>query len=184
WHGSADSAVDISPAGFTFSTATGISANIVVGCGKGAPTGNSNHALLWATNTGTYVDLNPVGMDPVASFALGAWGNSQVGNWERRGESHAALWNGTAESMVDLNPHGITNCSADAVAGDIQVGYCRVARSGGPEARLWHGAADSIIDLHASASVLIPSALWSSAHGVDLYGNVVGNVVDNQYNAH
>lgn len=61
WSGSAASAVDLNPAGFTQSFAYGVSGGQQIGWGSGAATGDVAHALLWSGTAASAVDLNPSG---------------------------------------------------------------------------------------------------------------------------
>jgi hypothetical protein len=100
WFGTAASAVDLGPAGFTASNADGIDAGGTQEVGSGTPTGDASnvaHALLWYNTASSAVDLNPAGA--TNSFALATNGSFQVGS----ADGDATLWYGTADSAVDLN---------------------------------------------------------------------------------
>src|SRR5438445_377774 len=97
-------AIDLTPPGFFYSHADGISGSggQQVGQGHGAPTGGHLHALLWS-GTPAAVDLNPLGFDSSQAFGISA--GQQVGfglGPATGGTYHALLWSGTP-AAVDLN---------------------------------------------------------------------------------
>src|SRR5207244_4589397 len=74
FHGSAASAIDLTPAGFISSHAGATDGVRQVGDGG---IGNIAHALLWSGSAESYVDLHPAGA--TSSVGWGIFGNSQVG---------------------------------------------------------------------------------------------------------
>src|SRR5205807_616238 len=100
WSGSAASAVDLSPAGFTESFATSVSGSQQVGYGAG--TSNQNNAFLWTGSAASAVNLNPSWTGQ--SVALGTNGAKQVGfaNGPSGLTQDAVVWSGSAASAVDL----------------------------------------------------------------------------------
>jgi hypothetical protein len=58
WSGSADSAVDLNPAGFAYSYANEVRDGKQVGYGSGTSTGGNSHALLWSGSAASAVDLH------------------------------------------------------------------------------------------------------------------------------
>jgi hypothetical protein len=101
WSGTAASAVDLNPSGFTYSYAYGISGGQQVGYGSPhSVTGEYDHALLWSGTADSVVDLHPSGF--THSYAYGTSGSQQVGNGWNGTVNHALLWSGTAGSVVDL----------------------------------------------------------------------------------
>jgi hypothetical protein len=182
WHGTAASAVDLSPTNLT-----GITSSLIyatdgpqqVGQGKGTGTGNTWHAMLWSGTANSAVDLGAsIGID---SFAFAVRGNQQVG-WDTVGNSSGALlWKGTAQSVVSLTPTNLGSVnSAQALDtnGIQQVGlYGFLDGFTGMNvghAVVWSGTADSAVDLH---SFLPASGIWSnSAAGtIDASGIIYGN---------
>ncbi len=149
WNGTAASAVDLNPAGYTSSFAYGASGTTQVGYGYGT-TGNNNHALLWNGTAASAVDLNPAGY--TYSLAYGASGTKQVGYGDSTAtgnNDHALLWSGTAASFVDLNPAGYTSSAALGASGTTQVGYgFGTATGNNTHALLWNGTAASAVDLN------------------------------------
>ena len=77
WSGTAESAVNLNPSGFSNSVARGISGTQQAGYGCGTATGNQYHALLWSGTAESVVDLNPSVLSE--SYAYGANGTQQVG---------------------------------------------------------------------------------------------------------
>jgi hypothetical protein len=95
--------VDLNPAGYTFSTATGVSDGRQVGWGYGPATGGNSHALLWSGSASSAVDLNPSGL--TGSWLYATAGGQQVGYGygpATGNGDHAFVWSGTADSAVDL----------------------------------------------------------------------------------
>jgi hypothetical protein len=106
WTGTAESMVDLHPAGFDFSSAVAVSGSVQVGHGSTITTTNNYHALLWRGTAESVVDLHPPGFD--FSAAEGVSESGQVGYGKGTatdGRIHALLWRGTAESVVDLHPY-------------------------------------------------------------------------------
>jgi hypothetical protein len=114
WTGSAASAVDLHPPGYSSSYAYGVSGGQQVGEGT---VGGLRHALLWTGSAQSVVDLHPKGFRETVAVAVAAgW---QVG-WgvADDGSRHALLWNGTADSVVDLHlvlPAGFTASEAAGI---------------------------------------------------------------------
>jgi probable HAF family extracellular repeat protein len=183
WTGSAASAVDLHPAGFTGSWAYGVAGGQQVGYG-GANYYISKkvgyvarvHALLWTGSAASVVDLHPAGF--VNSWALGVGGGQQVGyGVGSDGTPHALLWTGNAASAVDLHPAGFAASRAKAVSNGQQVGN-GVCPDGTQHALVWKGTAAGVVDLHT----FLPTGFTSSvATGIDAAGNIVGYAWNSSY---
>jgi uncharacterized membrane protein len=159
WNGTAGSFVDLNPAGFSASLATGVSNNKQAGYGL---TGNAAHALLWSGTAASVVDLHPVGFTD--SLATDLSGSNQVGYG--RGASsaqHALMWTGTATSVVDLHPPGFSESFAYATSGANQVGYGRSSVFLADRALLWSGTATSRVSLHPTG--------FDRSYAFDVWGN-------------
>jgi hypothetical protein len=149
WTGTADSWVDLSPAGATLSYATGAAGGQQVGyaqMGIGGPI----HGGLWTGTAASWVDLTPAGSP--STLVTGVSAGQQVGYVEIVGANgsptHAYMWTGTAASGVDLSPTGMTESGILGTGGYYQVGFASVG-SGPSHASLWTGStAASWIDLH------------------------------------
>jgi len=136
--------VDLTPSGFTSTSAAGISGTSIVGYGWG----NNTHALLWDLISGSYIDLHPTGF--LGSEAEAISGNIEVGSVGISGQftSHACMWQGTVGSFVDLHPSVFFISVAHGVSSDTQVGYgAASAGNANLHALLWHGTAASAVDL-------------------------------------
>jgi len=139
WHGSAASAVDLTPSTVTSAYITGLGFKSEVGCGF--PVGYTvTHALLWHGTAKSAVDLHPAGFTD--SCARGVSGNVQVG-YGHTGANvfHALLWQGSASSAVDLQqflPSSFTTSQAYAIdkAGAI-LGSAFSTATGSWHAVLW-----------------------------------------------
>jgi hypothetical protein len=104
WHGSADSAIDLHPAGFDSSQATGVWGETQVGSGVLDTSTNAvGHALLWRGSAESVVDLHPPGYHSSGAAAVAR--NFQIGGGVLAdgGVPVPLVWNGTAQSAVDLN---------------------------------------------------------------------------------
>jgi len=155
WSGTPESVLDLTPSGFNWAEAWGVSGGQQVGRGTGSATGGADHALLWSGTPGSLVDLHPSGF--VTSEAIGVSGGKQVGAGFFSGpglRGHALMWSGSAGTVVDLNPDipGIYS-SASGISGDQQVGSCwgiygDTAGHINMHAFLWSGTAESALDLH------------------------------------
>jgi hypothetical protein len=123
WHGTANSAKDLTPSTLSSAYVTGLGTKIQVGCGT--PVGVSVlHALLWHGKAKKMTDLHPVGFTD--SCARAAHGTIEVGygHITSSGALHALLWQGSAQSAVDLHqylPGTFTSSEAYAIDanGDI-----------------------------------------------------------------
>jgi hypothetical protein len=153
WNGTAESAIELTPAGYYSSAAFGICGSQQVGSGmKG---GHESHALLWFGSADKYVDLTPGGFRIAEARATN--GAQQVGWGVTLADSqqstvwhdHALLWSGTAASAVDLHPSNYVYSRAFGIGGSQQVGYA-VISSYGTHAMLWSGTAESAVDLNPS----------------------------------
>ena len=146
WSGTADSAVDLSPAGFTNTFAYGVGDDQQVGFGNPIAASTTFHALLWTGTAASAVDLNPTDLPGITySRANATDGTQQVGFGAPTPEgpnNHALLWSGTAGSAVDLNPAGVLDSIASGICGIQEVG------SAGGQAYLWYGTAASAVDLN------------------------------------
>jgi hypothetical protein len=162
WSGSASSAVDLNPFGFTYSEIAGISGTQQVGQGRGPATNNQDHALLWMGSAGSFVDLNPIGYN--YSDATATSGDQQVGvgfGPSTGNATHALLWKGSAASVVDLNPPGYQT-DARGVSNGQQVGFGSTG-AGQNYALLWTGSAASVIDLNPPG--FTQSLAWAVSNG-------------------
>jgi hypothetical protein len=178
WTGTAASAVDLSPAGTTFSEAWGVGGGQQVGFDEvPTETGRTSNAILWTGTAASAVDLNPNGI--ISSVAYGTNGTQQVGSgYDAGGNSHALMWSGTAASAVDLNPidlPGITNSVAYGTNRTEQVGYGESSPNSTTDivALAWTGSAASAVDLQS----LLPiddTWIYSIANTVDSSGNIYG----------
>lgn len=151
WSGTAASAIDLTPAAFTDS-----SAYAVFGGRQGGVVSNGNgpvQAALWSGSPGSFQSLNPSGFavsDIVAMDAV-----HQVGSASVTGETnHAFLWSGSASTGVDLAPVGFGNSGASGLSGNQVVGAGVSAIVNQQHALLWAaGTASSAVDLNPMGSV-------------------------------
>jgi hypothetical protein len=204
WNGSAATATNLNPVGFTSTMATGTNGTQQVGHGVGPATAtittipngtftvDEEHALLWNGSASSYVDLNPAGF-VVGSDALAISGNQEVGYGAPPGtyegdtlggsDFHALVWNGSAASYADLNPAGFIASEATGTNGSQQIGiaYATAISSTSSEAFLWDGSAASAVNLQS----MLPASdtwAWSYPLGIDPAGNVFGYAVDSSGN--
>ncbi len=103
WTGTAASAVDLTPAGFTSCVANGVANGRQVGWGKGPDTQDNYHALLWSGSADSVVDLHQFVPDTFTSSYASAINASGViagyvvvyvdnGTGQLRPKVHAGLW--------------------------------------------------------------------------------------------
>ncbi len=144
WRGTPQSAVDLNPAGVSFSVALGCGGSQQVGVAhSGEPL---EVAVYWTGTADSAVNLHPSGF--LASRALATDGRKQVGSGLAAVRvTHALLWSGTAKSMIDLHPAGWENSYATGIDGKAQVGYADTMGKSG-HAMLWFSTAKNVIDLH------------------------------------
>jgi PEP-CTERM motif len=140
WNGTANSAVDLAPAGFTNSTAYGTDGVHQVGSANGPTTGNLDHAMLWSGTAASAIDLNPTNLSGfVKSYAVDTNGTYEVGYaYLSNNLAQAMLWSGTANSAVDLESLLPGAIQAQALTIDGQGNIFGVASySGGSYAVEW-----------------------------------------------
>lgn len=205
WNGSAATATNLNPAGFTSTLASGTNGTQQVGRGSGTATATTitvpqgtftvdeTHALLWNGSASSYVDLNPSGF-VVGSAAMAISGNQEVGYGAPPGTNlndnlggsnyHALVWNGTAATYSDLNPTGFLISEALGTNGSQQIGIGYVTDTNvydTEQALLWNGSAASVVNLQ---SVLPTSDTWAWSYplSIDSSGNVFGYAVDSSDN--
>jgi hypothetical protein len=157
WVDGSSVAIELHPAGFRYSWATGVFDNHQVGHGA---IQFLSHALLWNGTAESVVDLHPANF--LHSNALAVGESSQVGiAWnDSQADPHAILWHGTSESAVDLHPDNWDWSHATGVSGDKQVGWGGSYGPKGSHAILWSGSPDSFVDLNP------PGAARSWATGI------------------
>ena len=131
WAGTAASAVDLSPAGYTASEALATNGTQQGGWAYDSVTLLSQHAALWSGTAASFADLNPAGYSDSRITALTSTqqvGDGWVGKMGAVGSvRHALVWSGTADTVVDLNqflPAGYTHAVATGIdaLGNV-VGY-------------------------------------------------------------
>ncbi|HEX4488089.1 MAG TPA: PEP-CTERM sorting domain-containing protein [Terriglobales bacterium] len=149
WNNTAESFVDLHPAGFSSSMAYATSGSSQVGIAvfEGLNGEIFTHAQLWNGSAASAIDLNSAGLQN--SYTLAVSGAIQVGrgNGSATGfADHALMWTGSPTSVVDLNPSGSTRSAASAILGATVVGY-GTPNGGQQHAMLWHGTS-STVDLH------------------------------------
>jgi len=164
WRGTAASRVDLNPAQWDQSIASGVGGGRQVGwatrqviCStkKGKCPGGTRselHPFMWAGSASSAVDLTPIALGFGAGRALGTDGIQQVGYGQEVigtnafSGAFAVLWTGTANSAINLNPPDSIESQAKAVAGGQQVGFGYYPH----HALLWSGSAESVVDLHSA----------------------------------
>ncbi len=136
WHGTAASAVDLTPSTLSSAYATGLGHLSEVGCGT--PAGMSvNHALLWHGTAASMVDLHPAGF--VDSCARAAQGNVEVGYGHISGTVlHALLWRGSAKSAVDLQQYLPASTFTSSQAYAIDTGGDILGSAYSTSTHSWH----------------------------------------------
>ena len=100
WTGTAASAVDLNPIGYSASEALATNGTQQGGWAYNPLPAQSQHAALWSGNPDSFVDLNPLGYNDSRITALTATqqvGDGWVGSMGLPGSiRHALVWSGTA----------------------------------------------------------------------------------------
>ncbi|MHB0999293.1 MAG: PxKF domain-containing protein [Armatimonadota bacterium] len=167
WHGTANSWVDLHPAGAFNSFANGVSGDYQAGLvSYGTSSNNVSHAALWHGTADSFVDLHPADLW-TRSGVSDIFGDYQVGWVDNGGSgniSHAAIWRKTVDSFVDLNPAGARSSWISGTCGGyVAGGVCLEGDTVYPDGRasLCSGTADSWVDL----TPYLPDP--SNTHGPD-----------------
>jgi hypothetical protein len=170
WAGTAASAVDLHPSGYSFSSA--ITVLNGVEAGYGLTSDFKGHALLWSGTAASVIDIHPA--DFTESAAIGLGGGHVVGRGQSGDRSyHALYWDGFTPKAVDLHPAGFSNSYAVAVDATLQAGYAYLSDGITTHAMLWSGTAASAVDLQ----MLLPGAgNWSTSRALEISasGDVYG----------
>jgi hypothetical protein len=185
WTGTAESWVDLHPAGALSSGASGIGGGQQVGVAYVFDKDRGDwfeHAGFWTGTAESWVDLHPAqfGIFEI-SRAYATDGGRQVGEagWWLH-QTVASLWSGTAESWVDLHPYDFYDpgdppwdwSCAFGVCGNQVVGHII---GSGEHAMLWTVEPYSWVDLHppkarfASTSVAYDVSDGQQVGGVVFY---------------
>jgi len=131
WTGSAASAVDLNPVGYTASEALATNGTQQGGWAYNSLPVQSQHAALWSGTPDSFIDMNPAGYSDSRITALTATqqvGDGWAGPMGAAGSvRHALVWSGTPGSVVDLNqylPAGYIHAVATGIdANGNVVGY-------------------------------------------------------------
>lgn len=138
WRGTAESYVNLNPAGFRSSYAYAVRGDQIAGFGQVITTGEP-HAVMWTGPTDTFTDLHNNTL-AVRSYAYATDGEYQGGTAAFRDVGEvAALWHGSADTMINMHPswNGSPNSQINGMAPGVQVGQIGI----GPY--LWHGTPES-----------------------------------------
>ena len=170
--GQLNAAIDLNPAGFSYSEAYAVHGKEQAGYAFSSAT-NSDHAILWKGTAASAVDLTPSSLSSAYATALA--NKSVVGCGTPTGLSvtHALLWRNTAKSMVDLQPAGFSDSCARGVTAKVQIGYGHVSSGGALHALLWQGTAASAVDLQQ----YLPTSEFttSQAYAITAAGTILGS---------
>lgn len=147
WRGTAQSVVNLHPAGAHDSAATSAIPGLQGGWARFGPIGaRLYNAALWSGSAESFINLHPPGL--LESQITGMVEGQQVG-WASRpgGTSHAAMWHGSAASYIDMHPSWTTVSQILATCGSAQVGWANLGSLGGVRAGIWFGTPESFINL-------------------------------------
>lgn len=171
WEGSAESFIDLTPAGWGGGQAYGADNYFQVGQVLGL---NASAAALWSGTADSFINLSPGGVY-LGGRADAVCGGQQVGsvNHGPSNNKHACLWHGSAASFVDLHPPtGVRWSEALATDGTLQGGY-GLFEPGWSQAILWHGTAESFVNMSPPGTA---SRIRSMAAGVQAgYATFLGS---------
>lgn len=146
WQGTANSLIDLHPAGWDASYAMATDGVRQVGWRERHTGQTGQFATMWSGSAKGWVDLH----DPTYSEtnALGISGDEQVGyGFLQGGGTRAVLWHNTASSIVSLHPVGADFSWANGTDGTQQVGHAGTGAAGS-RAALWTGTAKTHVNLH------------------------------------
>ena len=99
WTGTAAICVDLNPAGFSYSAATGVDGIYQVGYGSGTGTDNNDHALIWTGTAASCQDLHgnlPAGYSSSEANAVDVNADGKI--WvvgsadDSSGNEYAVMW--------------------------------------------------------------------------------------------
>jgi hypothetical protein len=172
WTGSAASAIDLHPAGYTSSQARATNGVQQAGFGwvNNAAQIPRRHALVWSGSAASVVDLNqfmPLGFTDAAATGIDAAGN--VVGWAVKGSAngtastHAVMW--TPSEAAPNFSQGVGLSQSSVVAGDsvqVNVTLSQPAPAGGALVTLTSNNAAASVP----ASVLVPAGLTSASFNV------------------
>jgi hypothetical protein len=172
WAGTAESRIDLHPAGNYYSLALALDASQQVGYTIPSVAG-PQRAALWTGSEASYVNLHPPGrLDSEATACAGGL----QGGWYRQNSAfgeHAAIWSGTAQSMIDLNPAGATESSITGMVAGQQVGWSEPIT----HAILWRGTAASAVDMNPPGFIgSVMNATCGTAQAGWASGGSIGGV--------
>lgn len=156
WSGTSQSALPMTPTGWSVSFGFGIGGNQQVGAANSVGTGYAYHALMWLGSADNFVDLHPANYS--TSAAYGSDGFQQTGQATTFDSIiHAVAWNGSAASVVDLHPAGYDESHSYNVWAGRQAGYA--VTGGASHAMVWSSSAASAVDLNGALSFSQAQAL-------------------------
>ena len=95
WYGTANSYVDVNPAGFTFSNSVATNGTWQAGWGDGPVTGGETHAVAWNGSAASAVDLQtllPAGYTESEGLSVDASGDIFGVAFDSAGNEHAIEW--------------------------------------------------------------------------------------------
>lgn len=153
WSPPGGAAVNLHPAGFTWSQALGISGSVQVGHGEHTASGQER-AILWNGTAASAIELHPPGYAWSQAFATD--GTHHVGSGSSPGGgTQALLWTGAPATPLVLNPPDINNAYLTSLSGGQQGGGGSGPATGNQgHAFLWSGTPGSAIDLHPAGFVI------------------------------
>lgn len=167
WTGTADSFVDLHPAGATQSRGLATDGTLQGGWAS-LPGGGDHEAVIWSGTPESVINLAPDGAlrSQVNAMAPGV----QVGRFSYQSENpHAAMWSGSADSLIDMNPQGAIGLELYGTSGQIHTGSTIFSSFG--NAGVWFGDdPNSFVNLH---DYLPPEYFVSSALDVSMVGDTI-----------
>ncbi|MFI4881959.1 MAG: hypothetical protein ACIAQU_05175, partial [Phycisphaerales bacterium JB064] len=167
WRGSADTYVNLAPAGSDTSSAYDAHGDIQVGR---AAFGGVDLPVIWMGTAESWSSLLPAG--GTSGIVWGVHGDGQAGQVKVDGVDRASLWQCSPGSWMDLHPDAAGGSVAFALTDGWQVGEARIA--GDPHASVWRGTADSWEDLHDTLPIEFrfsrAQSVWSDGRSVRIGG--------------
>ena len=176
WFGTSTNFIDLHPAGYAESFATGLSSG---GWQVGYGVNNGqNKALMWFGTAASVVNLHPSSFSESVVNGIGGAVTVGTGKISRSGgggtqiiSDHAVIWFGSATNYLDLHSPTYTNTYGLATNDQHHVGY-GTTPDGHNHALVWSGSATSVVDLNQ----FLPAGYSDSqAVSIDGSGTIIGN---------
>lgn len=177
WTGTPQSYVDLHPADWRESYATGVSGSNIVGWVTSVPMIPGSKAVIWTGANHQLTYLDPPGFR--GSKALAISGNTIGGYYtinDGLSSMHACIWPTVSTNVIDLNPSFAGGSNVTGLSGTVAVGWYALPNNDQIyRACIWNGTSSSFIDLNALLGSNYPGGSQALSIAPELGGfQVVG----------